>query len=112
MSINNFRSVRINGAGTLVVQGKTLERFGGEDGHLPVGATAEVVVISADDDAKRCHTTVVDLGSSDWRAEAAPADHEFASLDAVCAVGALNVPGEPSFLWGKTFVIDAPDPLK
>jgi hypothetical protein len=112
MSINNFRSARLTKAGDLIVQGKTTEDDGNGDANLPVGAQMEVIVIADNGDGERFPAEVVEVASSDWHAELAAGTHPFIRGDVVCAVGALDIPGDPRFLWGKTFTIDERDPLK
>jgi hypothetical protein len=108
MSINNFLGASINAAGTLTVFGQTLDAFDGQEAHLPVGATMEIVVIADADDGKRCFPQVSNLALSAWQAESPAAEHEFEDKEKVCAVGVLKIAGEPDFVWGKTFPIGKP----
>jgi hypothetical protein len=105
MSINNFLGASINEAGTLSVFGQTLDDFNGDQAHLPVGATMQIVVIADGDDGKRCFPQVSNLALSEWQAECSADEHEFKTEDAVCAVGVLKIDDEPDFVWGKTFRI-------
>lgn len=75
------------------------------------GAKVDVVIISCEEEDKRCDPEVEDEETGDWQAVAEPGTHSFKTGDLVYLVGADKVPGKDLFTWCNKFKIGEKGPL-